>query len=311
GQKISKDLIINLKEKLEDIKNTEEGLTQEEIEAREQLRSRLVLLQNLKLENNGNLIISKVDDLNRKKIELTTIEQKLHDLEKQMKTFGDQDSETENLPKLQFKAEQKISELQDGIAKERDIINEKKDKRDKLDLKVGQLSKNKDVLNASKREEISKQISKVFSIGIEEYRLKLKSSVETDATKLFTQMSADSDYKNLKINDNYGLEIIHKDDIVVPRRSTGFEHVVALSLIGALHKNAPLQGPVIMDSPFGRLDSKHEKNVVTSLPLLSEQVILLVHENELNPKDTNMLLGRNLLKEYEMERITSFHTNII
>lgn len=310
GQKVSNDLIVTLKEKLEDIKNSEKSLTSEERHVREQIRFRLTTLQSLEIKNDGNVILSKVDDLNKKKIELTTEEQRLRELEKQMKTFGNQDSEIENLPKLQLKAEQKIKELQNGITKERDIINETKGKRDKLDLKVGQLSKNKDVLAASKREEISKQISRIFSTGIEEYRLKLKSSVETDATNLFTQMSADNDYKKLKINDNYGLEIIHKDNIVVPRRSTGFEHVVALSLIGALHKNAPLQGPVIMDSPFGRLDSKHEKNVVTSLPLLSEQVILLVHENELSPEETNRLLGRNLLKEYEMERVTSFHTNI-
>lgn len=62
--------------------------------------------------------------------------------------------------------------------------------------------------------------------------------------------SNDPDYVSLKINENYGLSMVHVSGELVPLRSAGFEHVVALSLIGALHKNAPLRGPIIMDSPF-------------------------------------------------------------
>jgi hypothetical protein len=31
---------------------------------------------------------------------------------------------------------------------------------------------------------------------------------------------------------------------------------VALALIGALQNNAPLRGPFVMDSPFGRVDEQ-------------------------------------------------------
>ena len=98
--------------------------------------------------------------------------------------------------------------------------------------------------------------------------------------------------------------------IKVPNRSAGFEHVVALSLIGALHKNAPLQGPVIMDSPFGRLGIKHKENVTVNLPALSGQVILLVYDGEIDPAKSRELLGGNLLKEYRLERVSSFHKRI-
>lgn len=96
----------------------------------------------------------------------------------------------------------------------------------------------------------------------------------------------------------------------VPGRSAGFEHVVALSLIGALHKNAPLQGPVIMDSPFGRLDPTHKRNVTKTLPKLSDQVILLVYDGEIDPNQTREILGGNLIKEYRLNRVTSFNTKI-
>lgn len=93
--------------------------------------------------------------------------------------------------------------------------------------------------------------------GIEAYRDKLKSDVERDATELFLEISNDPDYVKLEINENYGLSMIHQTGEKPPFRSAGFEHIVALSLIGALHKNAPLRGPIIMDSPFGRLDPIH------------------------------------------------------
>ena len=236
----------------------------------------------------------------------------MKELREQISTFGnfDRDTLTINLVKEYSTCFEKITELKKGIAKEQEAIDDAVDKQNKLDAKINQLSNNKDVLTASRRLTMCQQIEGIFEIGIEQYRTRLKDNVERDASELFARMSADKDYERLQINDNYGLEIIHKTGIRVPSRSAGFEHIVALALIGALHKNAPLQGPVIMDSPFGRLGSQHEKNVAQSLPLLSDQVIVLVHDRELSPDQTRQLLGGQLITEYKLERVTSFHTRI-
>lgn len=113
------------------------------------------------------------------------------------------------------------------------------------------------MLAAKRRVEICEQIHSIFEKGIEAYRDKLKSDVERDATELFLKISNDPDYVKLEINENYGLSMIHQTGEKPPFRSAGFEHIVALSLIGALHKNAPLRGPIIMDSTFCRLDPIH------------------------------------------------------
>jgi len=96
----------------------------------------------------------------------------------------------------------------------------------------------------------------------------------------------------------------------VPVRSSGYEHIVALSLIGALHNNAPLQGPIIMDSPFGRLDPDHKMKVVSALPMLAEQVILLVYKDEISCDLTRQMLGGFLLNEYQLLSISAFHTKV-
>ena len=100
---------------------------------------------------------------------------------------------------------------------------------------------------------------------------------------LFHRMTTEKqDYASLAINDHYGLTIVHKDGRTEDSRSSGAEQVVALALMGALQANAPLRGPIVMDTPFGRLDPQHTANVVTALPTMAEQVVIFVQEGEID-----------------------------
>src|SRR5690606_7822250 len=102
-----------------------------------------------------------------------------------------------------------------------------------------------------------------------------------DASRLFANLTHEPEYAGLCINDNYGLNIVLEDGTEIPGHSAGEGQVVALSLIGALQKTAPLQGPIIMDSSFTRLDGEHRRNLLRALPDMSPQVVLLVFEEEL------------------------------
>ena len=84
----------------------------------------------------------------------------------------------------------------------------------------------------------------------------------------------------MRINDYYGLTILDSNGEEVRVRAAGAEQVVALSLIGALSRNAVRHGPIIMDTPFGRLDRKHRENILKFLPSLADQVTLLVQSGE-------------------------------
>src|SRR3954468_10155631 len=118
------------------------------------------------------------------------------------------------------------------------------------------------------------------------------------------------DYKQLRINDQYGLAIIHTDGREEEGRSSGAEQVVALALMGALQANAPLRGPIVMDTPFGRLDRKHTENILATLPSMAHQVILFVQEDEANRNRVRDLLGTNLKREYELVKHTARRTTI-
>jgi DNA sulfur modification protein DndD len=161
------------------------------------------------------------------------------------------------------------------------------------------------------RATVLRQAADVFSAAVERYKAELRKRVEETATKLFISMTTErTDYAGLAINEGYGLSIVHRDGKTEDSRSAGAEHVVALALMGALQRNAPLQGPIVMDSLFGRLDQGHTRNVITALPEMAEQVILLVHEHEVSRDQIRGILRGNLKKEYELQRVSARHTNI-
>lgn len=162
-----------------------------------------------------------------------------------------------------------------------------------------------------RRIELLRAAEDVFSRSVETYKADLRKRVEASATDLFLAMTTErTDYAGLRINDEYGLSIIHQDGQAEEARSAGAEHVVALALMGALQQNAPLRGPIVMDSPFGRLDEQHTSNVVGALHKMAEQVVLLVYESEVGRERARRLLGGRLKAEYELERVNSRRTNI-
>ena len=204
----------------------------------------------------------------------------------------------------------KIENLKEGIQLTKNKIKEIESALSTLETKLNRVSTDIDLLRAGKKVSVCEQIHNIFEQGIAAYRDKLKADVERDATELFVGISNDPDYVRLKINDNYGLSMVHVSGELVPLRSAGFEHVVALSLIGALHKNAPLRGPIIMDSPFGRLDPDHKRNITKSLPNMSEQIVLLAYTHEIDEQQAREMLADTLRKEYRLTRYSSFHTEI-
>ena len=192
--------------------------------------------------------------------------------------------------------EQKVVELTQSIDRLRDQLRNARGR----DL---------DALEA--RASLFRESARIFHEAIEAYKNGLRQRVEASATELFLAMTTEKiDYARLSINNDYGLTIIHQDGRPEDARSAGAEHVVALALMGALQRNAPLRGPIVMDSPFGRLDESHTSNVVRALHKMADQVVLLVYESEVGRQRARELLGPHLIGEYELDRVTSRRTNI-
>jgi DNA sulfur modification protein DndD len=178
--------------------------------------------------------------------------------------------------------------------------------------KTLEASSTPDLVATQVRASTLRESAEVFGAAIERYKSDLRSRVEATASTLFREMTTEKqDYASLSINESYGLTIVHRDGRSEVARSAGAEHVVALALMGALQRNSPLRGPIVMDSPFGRLDDNHTSNVVKALPSMADQVVLLVYEAEVGRDRMRELLGDSLRREYELSRISARRTQIV
>jgi DNA sulfur modification protein DndD len=151
-------------------------------------------------------------------------------------------------------------------------------------------------------------ITRMFDIAIDGFRDRLRTNVERDATEIFRHLTTASDLDYLRINSQYGLRIIDNTGREITTRSAGAEQVVALSLIGALNWCAVREGPIVMDTPFGRLDRNHRQNILQYVPHLGPQVILLVQSGEFERERDRGLLGTAIAREYEIRHVDGLST---
>jgi DNA sulfur modification protein DndD len=145
-------------------------------------------------------------------------------------------------------------------------------------------------------------LESLFQEAIGRFRDRLRVEVEKEATKIFRDLTTEKEYARLSINEQYGLTILDSAGRIIRDRSAGAEQVVALALIGALNRCALREGPVVMDTPFGRLDVTHRENILRFIPTLGPQVILLVQSGELNPQRDLDKLRDRLSREFRIER---------
>jgi DNA sulfur modification protein DndD len=153
-------------------------------------------------------------------------------------------------------------------------------------------------------------LERVFSQSIEQLRDKLRKRVEELANDAFRQMTTQKSYRGLEINDNYGLQIVDASGRHVAVRSAGAEQIVALSLIDGLNRTGRAAGPVIMDTPFGRLDLNHRDNILSYLPSVTSQFVLLVHSGEIRKETDLSVIAERIGVVYEIKEISSTQSRL-
>lgn len=314
GQDISADIIQTLRNRINESTNEFAGLTEEERQRLSELQAQLASVRHLyddteDVRKDVTALESRKEEL---ELDIGQYRQFIEEIQENIARYGEGTEEADvlSISRKHSEIEQNIRDIRRGIEEENKKLLEKKANKDKVAATIDKLAGGSDYRVASRKYELCESIFKIFDKSKTLYRERLKQNVEKDATELFVKLTSDKDYVGLEINDNYGLEIIHRSGRKVPGRSSGYEHIVALSLIGALHKNAPMRGPIIIDSPFGRLDPIHKANIARTIPSMAEQSMLLAYTGEIDEQVARKELGNKLIHEYKLERVSSMHTEI-
>lgn len=241
-------------------------------------------------------------------IQLIELETKLDELADEIREFDTkqimrQREKREHLLKL-------LNRIESDLTKVKQEIEENQRKQDQIANIISRSAGAQGQLS-SRRVNIYQQLEQTFSAGIVRLRDKLKEEVQQRSSDAFSELTTENTYSGLKINSNYGLSILDHMGRQLKERSAGAEQIVALALIDGLNKTARTSGPIVMDTPLGRLDPRHRKNVLKYLPKMAEQVVLLVHEGEIDPKGDLSHFAEKIGARYEIKRISSTESRIV
>ncbi len=210
--------------------------------------------------------------------------------------------------------------LRDGLLKEEGRLEQdmrtNEVRLDKFEKELAMLSRaleNMPLASGAKSSKVVKLASaleRVFGRSIDRLRDDLRSRVQQLASDAFKLMTTQANYSSLRINGNYGLTILDERGHEVPVRSAGAEQIVALSLIDGLARAGRSAGPVVMDTPFGRLDRRHRANILKYLPTTTNPLILLVHEGEVNKSSDMDQIASRIGCVYEIKEVSPRHSRI-
>lgn len=288
-------------------------LTEEEIKELDNAQSGVQFLKGQLKEDQKQKISALLSTIDNKTIEINILKTGISQIEEDIKKISSSSSEEEilALPGLLSKCVKKIDEIKTGIQDNEEQITDNESAITKLTAQLKKNSNSPDLSEAIEKEQFASRLSSLFTDGINLFRNKLKQSVQKDASDFFCSISHDKEYTGLLINDNYGMHIMAENGKIAPNRSSGYEQVVAISLIAALHKNAPIEGPIFMDSTFQRVDGTHKINTLKSAPSFGKQIIILAYDKEIaDHNEVRATLGSKLIREMRLIHPSSTKTTI-
>lgn len=115
------------------------------------------------------------------------------------------------------------------------------------------------------------------------FPLKVK-ALANSMTKVYKQLAHKDQVAKIEIDDDGTTRILGKTGREIGfDRSAGENQIFATALIAALAEVSGVKAPMVVDTPLGRLDSRHRENIFgfwTSNP--SRQVILLSQDEEID-----------------------------
>lgn len=241
-------------------------------------------------------------------LDLTEVEEDLEELEE--KITGHNVARISVLGKKKDGLSRVLSRVELGIESISKDIDERASKLDRLSKLMADDPSAKNQ-RCAREVDIYDELHRTFANSIDKLRDKLRKKVEVEATKAFLELTTEKNYSGLKINSNYGLSILDRFSQPLSARSAGAEQIVALSLIIGLSRVANRSSPVVIDTPFGRLDLQHRLNVLNFIPQMGEQVVFLVHEGEVSRETSNLPIAERIGAVYEITRRTELHSEIV
>lgn len=192
--------------------------------------------------------------------------------------------------------------------KDLEVLKDKKENQKKtLQSQLHSSLVDEQLEDAKNRRDMCKNIMDGIDQGIEEFYKNRKPQLEINISNIFSSLTNNPNlYKGLAINRDFSMRVIRNDGSELPTHkyspSAGASQIVATSMIGGLNKFATKDAPVIIDTPMGRLDPEHRKNLINYYSKMSKQIIILYQPSELHDEDIQ-IIHNHIASEWEINML--------
>lgn len=155
-----------------------------------------------------------------------------------------------------------------------------------------------------KKMALARQAAEAIDDVHEKFAQVMRKRIEEETKKIFSMLIwKESQFTNVELTDDYRLVVLDRwGSPARPELSAGERQLLSLSFIIALSKASDGAAPVVMDTPFGRLDTLPRENICQHIPEMVHQVVLLVTGEELHGKALQILkprIGRSYCLDWE------------
>lgn len=228
--------------------------------------------------------------------EIQVYEEELREIEEHMKSNARNIEDSKQLIERESSIQKAIIETEAKIEHLKEALSEIKKEEEQLQKELGKLSKaeerqHKFQIALASANKIKDTLTGLLKLRESQVRTELEEKIKTTYAKLLRK-----DY-TISLTDHYELLVTDSQGKPVGL-SQGESQITSLAFIGAIvdltreyqvkEKGHALDEelklgnifPLVMDSPFGALDADHRSRVATNLPLLSEQVVVIVSTSQ-------------------------------
>jgi len=242
------------------------------------LRDRLVTLSRFKTPDFDSLLLRR----DRLREELDQIEKAAYRLKKE--TQGLNQEEAEDIWKKVGESQQKVREHQQKIDRLKGESAVLLQQENELRREMEELAScNEETANLARQVTLADGLHQAAKELIEWRITERKKTIEEQTSKIHRSVTnKPEEYVGVEIREDYTLGIKNATgEIINPETlSAGEKEALAFAFIAGLNLESGTAAPLIMDTPFGHLDTGHQRNLINALPDLPSQVIVLATDRD-------------------------------
>ena len=136
---------------------------------------------------------------------------------------------------------------------------------------------------------VIENIDRRVSITLDDARSKM----ERNINQIYHVLKNTQDMvKTIRLTDAFEIQLLDFDDRIIDTTyiSEGEKGILMYSAVFALHSISESNFPLIVDSPLGRMDTKHVHNLANKyFPSIQSQIVLLSHDREVVGESLELL----------------------